>query len=103
MCIFLTPYVHTHRFSYLLLTYILYFQPKIELPEYGSDDDCSPKPEANTLPSGFLSLDSGMEVLPSYPSSYSGNSVYKTFYCILKVDILLCKIILIIEFSRYMF
>ncbi|XP_011347633.1 zinc finger and BTB domain-containing protein 12 isoform X5 [Ooceraea biroi] len=46
-------------------------EPKIELPEYGSDDDdCSPKPEANTLPSGFLSLDSGMEVLPSYPSSY---------------------------------
>lgn len=48
-------------------------EPKIELPEYGSDDDCSPKPEANTLPSGFLSLDSGMEVLPSYPSSYQGN------------------------------
>lgn len=54
--------------------YVLYFQPKIELPEYGSDDDdCSPKQEANTLPSGFLSLDSGMEVLPSYPSSYQGN------------------------------
>ncbi|XP_011630013.1 zinc finger and BTB domain-containing protein 17-like isoform X4 [Pogonomyrmex barbatus] len=48
-------------------------EPKIELPEYGSDDDCSPKQEANTLPSGFLSLDSGMEVLPSYPSSYQGN------------------------------
>ncbi|KYN32987.1 Broad-complex core protein isoform 6 [Trachymyrmex septentrionalis] len=48
-------------------------EPKIELPEYGSDDDCSPKPEANTLPSGFLSLDSGMEVLPSYPPSYQGN------------------------------
>ncbi|XP_070160767.1 transcription activator GAGA isoform X3 [Polyergus mexicanus] len=48
-------------------------EPKIELPEYGSDDDCSPKQEANTLPSGFLSLDSGMEVLPSYPSSFQGN------------------------------
>ncbi|XP_020295389.1 zinc finger and BTB domain-containing protein 3-like isoform X3 [Pseudomyrmex gracilis] len=49
-------------------------EPKIELPEYGSDDDCSPKQEANTIPSGFLSLDSsGMEVLPSYPSSYQGN------------------------------
>ncbi|XP_039305130.1 zinc finger and BTB domain-containing protein 17 isoform X4 [Solenopsis invicta] len=48
-------------------------EPKIELPEYGSDDDCSPKPEANALPSGFLSLDSGMEVLPSYPPSYQGN------------------------------
>ncbi|XP_071566975.1 uncharacterized protein [Temnothorax nylanderi] len=48
-------------------------EPKIELPEYGSDDDCSPKQEANTLPSGFLSLDSGMEVLPSYPPSYQGN------------------------------
>jgi len=51
----------------------LYFQPKIELPEYGSDDDCSPKQEANTLPSGFLSLDSGMEVLPSYPPPYQGD------------------------------
>lgn len=57
-----------------------YLQPKIELPEYGSDDDCSPKPEANTLPSGFLSLDSGMEVLPSYPSSYQGNHFTKCVY-----------------------
>ncbi|KAF3430130.1 hypothetical protein E2986_02230 [Frieseomelitta varia] len=47
-------------------------EPKIELPEYGSDDDCSPKQEVNTLPSGFLSLDGGMEVLPSYPPSYQG-------------------------------
>lgn len=73
-------YIHTYKnFSeYPLLTHTLYFQPKIELPEYGSDDDCSPKQEANTLPSGFLSLDSGMEVLPSYPSSYQGN--YQIFY-----------------------
>ncbi|XP_034194128.2 uncharacterized protein LOC117610626 isoform X2 [Osmia lignaria lignaria] len=47
-------------------------EPKIELPEYGSDDDCSPKQEVNALPSGFLSLDGGMEVLPSYPPSYQG-------------------------------
>lgn len=47
-------------------------EPKIELPEYGSDDDCSPKQEVNTLPGGFLSLDGGMEVLPSYPPSYPG-------------------------------
>ncbi|XP_014468713.1 PREDICTED: broad-complex core protein isoforms 1/2/3/4/5-like isoform X4 [Dinoponera quadriceps] len=50
-------------------------EPKIELPEYGSDDDCSPKQEVNTLPSGFLSLDGGMEVLPSYPPSYQGSNV----------------------------
>lgn len=51
-------------------------EPKIELPEYGSDDDCSPKQEVNTLPSGFLSLDGGMEVLPSYPpSSYQGGTI----------------------------
>lgn len=60
-----------HSFS----TCTLYFQPKIELPEYGSDDDCSPKQDVNTLPSGFLSLDGGMEVLPSYPPSYQGNCV----------------------------
>ncbi|XP_078034365.1 uncharacterized protein LOC144469327 isoform X4 [Augochlora pura] len=47
-------------------------EPKIELPEYGSDDDCSPKQEVNTLPSRFLSLDGGMEVVPSYPPSYQG-------------------------------
>ncbi|XP_033230423.1 protein abrupt-like isoform X1 [Belonocnema kinseyi] len=50
-------------------------EPKIELPEYGSDDDCSTKPEINTLPGGFLSLDGGMEVLPSYPPSYSGSGI----------------------------
>ncbi|XP_019697266.1 zinc finger and BTB domain-containing protein 12 isoform X3 [Harpegnathos saltator] len=50
-------------------------EPKIELPEYGSDDDCSPKQDVNTLPSGFLSLDGGMEVLPSYPPSYQGSNV----------------------------
>lgn len=94
-------HVYTQRFShYPLLTCTLYFQPKIELPEYGSDDDCSPKQEANTLPSGFLSLDSGMEVLPSYPSSYQGNLVYKIFYLKLKINILFCKIVSIIEFSR---
>lgn len=47
-------------------------QPKVELPEYGSDDDCSPKQEVNALPGGFLSLDGGMEVLPAYPPSYAG-------------------------------
>lgn len=64
-----------HIFVTLIITCTLYFQPKIELPEYGSDDDCSPKQEVNTLPSGFLSLDGGMEVLPSYASSYQGNCV----------------------------
>lgn len=50
-------------------------EPKIELPEYGSDDECSTKPDINTLPGGFLSLDGGMEVLPSYPTSYSGSGI----------------------------
>ncbi|XP_012287875.1 uncharacterized protein LOC105703790 [Orussus abietinus] len=53
-------------------------EPKIELPEYGSDDDFNERPvtkqEVNTLPGGFLSLDGGMEVLPSYPPSYGGGS-----------------------------
>ncbi|XP_015523075.1 zinc finger and BTB domain-containing protein 14 isoform X1 [Neodiprion pinetum] len=50
-------------------------EPKVELPEYGSDDDCSTKPEINALPGGFLSLDGGMEVLPTYPSSYQGSGM----------------------------
>ncbi|KAF7405208.1 protein abrupt-like isoform X1 [Vespula maculifrons] len=50
-------------------------EPKVELPEYGSDDDCSSKQEVNTLPGGFLSLDGGMEVLPTYPPSYQGTSM----------------------------
>ncbi|XP_051155870.1 zinc finger and BTB domain-containing protein 14-like isoform X3 [Leptopilina boulardi] len=50
-------------------------EPKIELPEYGSDDECSTKPDINTLPGGFLSLDGGMEVLPSYSTSYSGSGI----------------------------
>lgn len=72
-CTYTQIFLQYFYLQYQLLTCTLYFQPKIELPEYGSDDDCSPKQEANTLPSGFLSLDSGMEVLPSYPSSYQGN------------------------------
>ncbi|XP_043283018.1 zinc finger and BTB domain-containing protein 7B-like isoform X3 [Venturia canescens] len=50
-------------------------EPKVELPEYGSDEECSPKQEVNTLPGGFLSLDGGMEVLPSYPPSYAGSGM----------------------------
>ncbi|XP_046744244.1 protein bric-a-brac 2-like isoform X3 [Diprion similis] len=50
-------------------------EPKVELPEYGSDDDCSTKPEINALPGGFLSLDGGMEVLPTYPPSYQGSGM----------------------------
>ncbi|XP_031778835.1 nucleus accumbens-associated protein 2 isoform X3 [Nasonia vitripennis] len=48
-------------------------EPKIELPEYGSDDES--KQDLNTLPGGFLSLDGGMEVLPSYPPTYSGSGI----------------------------
>lgn len=43
------------------------------MPEYGSDEDYSPKQEVNTIPGGFLSLDGGMEVLPTYPPAYQGN------------------------------
>ncbi|XP_048508759.1 uncharacterized protein LOC105689976 isoform X1 [Athalia rosae] len=50
-------------------------EPKIELPEYGSDDDCPNKPEINALPGGFLSLEGGMEVLPTYPPSYQGSGI----------------------------
>ncbi|XP_024936421.1 protein abrupt isoform X2 [Cephus cinctus] len=50
-------------------------EPKLELPEYGSDDDCSTKQEVNAIPGGFLSLDGGMEVLPTYPPSYSGSGM----------------------------
>ncbi|XP_011505961.1 PREDICTED: protein abrupt-like isoform X3 [Ceratosolen solmsi marchali] len=48
-------------------------EPKVELPEYGSDDES--KQDLNTLPGGFLSLDGGMEVLPSYPPTYSGSGM----------------------------
>ncbi|XP_028982378.1 BTB/POZ domain-containing protein 18 [Diachasma alloeum] len=50
-------------------------EPKVELPEYGSDEDYSPKQEVNAIPGGFLSLDGGMEVLPSYPSSYQSSGI----------------------------
>ncbi|XP_063973175.1 protein abrupt-like isoform X2 [Diachasmimorpha longicaudata] len=50
-------------------------EPKVELPEYGSDEDFSPKQEVNAIPGGFLSLDGGMEVLPSYPSSYQSSGI----------------------------
>ncbi|XP_011297317.1 uncharacterized protein [Fopius arisanus] len=50
-------------------------EPKVELPEYGSDEDYSPKQEVNAIPGGFLSLDGGMEVLPSYPSSYQSGGI----------------------------
>ncbi|XP_023247437.1 broad-complex core protein isoforms 1/2/3/4/5-like isoform X4 [Copidosoma floridanum] len=50
-----------------------YMQPKVELPEYGSDEES--KHDLNTLPGGFLSLDGGMEVLPSYPSTYAGSGM----------------------------
>lgn len=53
--------------------YYLILQPKIELPEYGSDEDFSPKQEVNQMAGGFLSLDGGMEVLPTYQSSYQSN------------------------------
>ncbi|XP_058803335.1 broad-complex core protein isoforms 1/2/3/4/5-like isoform X1 [Phymastichus coffea] len=48
-------------------------EPKVELPEYGSDDES--KQDLNALPGGFLSLDGGMEVLPSYPPTYSGSGI----------------------------
>ncbi|KAK0091551.1 hypothetical protein PV326_003047 [Microctonus aethiopoides] len=50
-------------------------EPKVELPEYGSDEDYSPKQEVNAIPGGFLSLDGGMEVLPTYPPAYQGSGM----------------------------
>ncbi|XP_053595588.1 sex determination protein fruitless isoform X3 [Microplitis demolitor] len=50
-------------------------EPKVELPEYGSDEDYSPKQEVNAVPGGFISLDGGMEVLPTYPSTYQGSGL----------------------------
>ncbi|XP_014232393.1 zinc finger and BTB domain-containing protein 14-like isoform X1 [Trichogramma pretiosum] len=47
-------------------------EPKVELPEYGSDDE---KQDLNALPGGYLTLDGGMEVLPSYPPTYSGSGL----------------------------
>lgn len=57
--------------------FFFYEQPKVELPEYGSDDES--KQDLNALPGGFLSLDGGMEVVPSYPPTYSGIKIITHF------------------------
>ncbi|XP_044002380.1 zinc finger and BTB domain-containing protein 14-like isoform X2 [Aphidius gifuensis] len=49
-------------------------EPKVELPEYGSDEDYSPKQELNPIARGFLSLDGGSAVEGGIPGPSHGNT-----------------------------